>query len=190
MAIEGVLARRKCAEKWCATFWDPVPQFSVSLNREIFNLHDLWHSWKVASWQNTSKLLFGSPLTFRCGSDGNGPQTIVYDSSRDIRLFLDPLGILTKIMKIKDSTIQWDRNLRHRVPESCAPFPRTVPSYQNPLNCHMFCCFCLPSFRFSSFYQFECASCAQENWIEASPLQTCAMSQPLSSAWGTVCGHP
>ena len=45
MAIEGILSRRKCAEKWCATFWDPVPQFSVSLNSGILNFQDFRHSW-------------------------------------------------------------------------------------------------------------------------------------------------
>ena len=43
MAIEGVLARRKCAEKWCATFWDPCSQFSVTGNCQIFNFHDFLH---------------------------------------------------------------------------------------------------------------------------------------------------
>ena len=40
MAIEGVLVRRECEEKWRAILWDPVPQFSVSLNSQIFNFHD------------------------------------------------------------------------------------------------------------------------------------------------------
>ena len=36
MAIDGVLARRKRADKWCATFWDPVPPDLVALNCQIF----------------------------------------------------------------------------------------------------------------------------------------------------------
>ena len=36
MSIEGVLTRQKCAEKWCATFWDPVPPDLVALNSQIF----------------------------------------------------------------------------------------------------------------------------------------------------------
>ena len=39
MAIEGVLARQECAEKRCATFWDPVPADLVALNCEILNFH-------------------------------------------------------------------------------------------------------------------------------------------------------
>ena len=62
MANEVVLARRKCGEKRCATLWDPVPPDLVALNCQILNFHDFRHSWKVASWQNTSKLFLGSPL--------------------------------------------------------------------------------------------------------------------------------
>ena len=40
MAIEGVLTRQKCAEKWCATLWAPGLQFSVSPNSQIFNFQD------------------------------------------------------------------------------------------------------------------------------------------------------
>ena len=74
MAIEGVLARRKCAEKWCASFWDPVPQFSVSLNSEILNFQDFRHSWKVTSSPSgpwTSKWVLGFPQKTRgCRSGG------------------------------------------------------------------------------------------------------------------------
>ncbi len=41
MAIEGVLTRQKCADKWCATLWAPGLQFSVSPNRPILNFHDI-----------------------------------------------------------------------------------------------------------------------------------------------------
>ena len=41
MAIEGVLARRKCAAKWCATFWTPRSPNLVSLNSKICNFPDL-----------------------------------------------------------------------------------------------------------------------------------------------------
>ena len=40
-------------------------------------------------------------------------------------------------MQIKDLTIRCDQIRRHRVPESCAPFFRTLLSCQNPINCHM-----------------------------------------------------
>ena len=40
IAIEGVLARQKCAEKWCAFLWAPGLQFSVSRNSQIFNFQD------------------------------------------------------------------------------------------------------------------------------------------------------
>jgi len=62
MAFEGVLTRQKWADKWCATFWDPVPQDLVALNCEILNCHDFKHSRKVASWQNTSNLFLKSLL--------------------------------------------------------------------------------------------------------------------------------
>ena len=48
MAIEGVLTRRECADKWCATLWAPGPQFSVSPNSQIFNLHDFPFKFLVA----------------------------------------------------------------------------------------------------------------------------------------------
>ena len=68
MAIEGVLTRQKCAGKWCATLWDPVPQFSVTGNCEIFNFHDLGNSWKVTSSPNTSKLVLGPPKGSQWGA--------------------------------------------------------------------------------------------------------------------------
>ena len=37
MGIVGVLARQKCAGKWCATFWDPRAPDLVALNSQIFN---------------------------------------------------------------------------------------------------------------------------------------------------------
>ena len=40
MAIEGVLARQKCAGKWCATFWAPVSPNQVTKKCQIFNFHD------------------------------------------------------------------------------------------------------------------------------------------------------
>ena len=36
-----------------------------------------------------------------------------------------------------DLTIQCDKIGQVRVPDSCAPFSRTLLSCQNPLNCHM-----------------------------------------------------
>ena len=62
MAIEGVLTRQKWPEKWCATSWNPVPPDLVALICEILNVHDFWHSWKVSSWQSTSKLGLGYHL--------------------------------------------------------------------------------------------------------------------------------
>ena len=41
VAIEGVLTRRKCAGKWCATFWAPRAPDLVALNSQIFILYDL-----------------------------------------------------------------------------------------------------------------------------------------------------
>jgi len=49
MAIEGVLIRQKCAEKWCATLWDPRAPDLVAPNGEIFKFHNVRHVWKVAS---------------------------------------------------------------------------------------------------------------------------------------------
>jgi len=40
MAIEGVLTRQKCAEKWSVTLWALGLQCSVSPNNQIFNFHD------------------------------------------------------------------------------------------------------------------------------------------------------
>ena len=40
IAIEGVLTRQKCAEKWCATLWATGLQFSVSPNSQVFNFQD------------------------------------------------------------------------------------------------------------------------------------------------------
>ena len=57
-----------------------------------------------------------------------GPRTIWWWSD---------LPKIPKIEKLTDLTIQCDQIRRHRVPESCAPFSRTLPSCQNPINCHM-----------------------------------------------------
>jgi hypothetical protein len=37
VGFEWVLTRQKCAEKWCAPFWDPRWPTLVSLNNQIFN---------------------------------------------------------------------------------------------------------------------------------------------------------
>ena len=73
MAIEGVLTRQKCADKWCSTLWDPCLADLVSQNSKIFNFQDFRHSWKVTSsptapW--TSKWVLGSPL--KLGASGEG----------------------------------------------------------------------------------------------------------------------
>ena len=61
MAIEGVVTTQKCADKWCATFWDPVPRHLVALNSENFNLQDFRNLGEVTSSPSgpwTSKLVF------------------------------------------------------------------------------------------------------------------------------------
>ena len=69
MAIEGVLKRQKWPETPPATFWDPVPPDPVALNCEILYFHDYdILGRQVASWQNASKLLLGSPL--KLGASG------------------------------------------------------------------------------------------------------------------------
>ena len=74
MAIEGVLTRQKCAEKWCATFWDPCLANLVSQNSQILNFQDFRHSWKVTSSPSgpwTSKWVLGFPPKARgCRSGG------------------------------------------------------------------------------------------------------------------------
>ena len=68
MAIEWFLARRECAEKWCATFWDPCSANLVSQKILIFR-----HSWKVTSSPNgpwTSKWVLGFSAKARGSRSG------------------------------------------------------------------------------------------------------------------------
>ena len=74
MGIEWVLTRQKCAEKQCATLWDPRAPDLVSQNSQILNFHDFRHSWKVTSSPDgpwTSKWVLGfSPKARGCRSGG------------------------------------------------------------------------------------------------------------------------
>ena len=54
MAIEGVLTRRKCAEKWCATFEEPCLPNLVALNCQILIVYDLGN-FEYLHDQKTSK---------------------------------------------------------------------------------------------------------------------------------------
>ena len=70
MAIEGVLTRQKCAEKWCATLWAPGLQFSVSPNSQIFSkswFPVIWHFKVLEMALNTFHIVQGlsrTPLSF------------------------------------------------------------------------------------------------------------------------------
>ena len=53
--LMGVLTRRKCSGKWCASFGDPCLANLVALNCEILNWHDFWNFGYVPSSPNTPK---------------------------------------------------------------------------------------------------------------------------------------
>ena len=97
MAIEGVLTRQKCADKWCATLWDPCLANLVSQNSQIFNLHDFRHSWKVTSSPNgpwTSKLVFGFSSKARGCRCGGLRRTYILKNDTPRKDVLGNLSIL------------------------------------------------------------------------------------------------
>jgi hypothetical protein len=62
IAIEWILAIPRRVGNDGATFWDPRSANLVSQNSQIFNFHDVRHSWNVTSSPNgpwTSKLVLG-----------------------------------------------------------------------------------------------------------------------------------
>ena len=67
IAIEGVLASWECAEKWCATLWDPVPQFSVSPNCEIIFVHDFFLFRQYSKGVQGKSNVSGESYSIFCG---------------------------------------------------------------------------------------------------------------------------